>query len=95
MHLFYASVQRSSMLSRAWCSRSTSDFWNTILNIIKAKIIDYVPFELLECHSAKQLFSLQLFLYGPTFLIGCVLCLSQLLSDFFDLQFWLFGFGFA
>ena len=37
-------------------SRSVSDPWNIILNTIKINFIDWVPFELLECHSAKQLF---------------------------------------
>ena len=37
-------------------SRSVSDLWNIILNTIKVNVIDGVPFELLECLSAKQLF---------------------------------------
>ena len=37
-------------------SRSVSDLWNIILNIVKVSVIDRVPFELLECHVLKLFF---------------------------------------
>ena len=47
-------------------SRSVSDLWNIILNIVKVSVIDRVPFELLECHVLK-LFSFS-FILESTFI---------------------------
>ena len=89
---FYASVQTGYILSSTggpgpWV------IWNTVFNSIKLNIIDGVLFKLLECHSANQLFMPRnSILSGRTFLIGCLLCLSMLLADFFELQFGLWFF---
>ena len=36
--------------------RPMSDLWNIIFNTIKVKVMDVVPFKLLQCYSAKQPF---------------------------------------